>query len=103
LTVCKKSFSFSSRSYPNEHAKTTALELVHPRSSNAIVLSPDDGSVMWVPPTRLTAHCHLTYADWPYDSHECMLKFGSWTHDGYHLDLRADGSDASSRFVSLVK
>lgn len=47
-----------------------------------------DGKVTWTPPARLASHCKLNLIRWPYDTHTCYLKFGSWTHSGAEIDLK---------------
>lgn len=50
----------------------------------------NNGSVLWVPPTLFTSNCQMDMHYWPYDSHKCILKIGSWTYDALQIDL-ADG------------
>jgi len=56
-----------------------------------MLVSPD-GTVLWVPPAQLGAHCTLNMIRWPYDTHTCDLKFGSWTHHGQEIDLVYTGA-----------
>ncbi|CAG7784891.1 unnamed protein product [Allacma fusca] len=48
------------------------------------------GRVYWIPPARLAAHCRLNLIRWPYDTHTCEFKIGSWTHDGFTVDLQLE-------------
>lgn len=54
--------------------------------TNAVVFQ--DGTVLWVPPCSIIANCDLTLDTSPYDEQICKLKFGSWTFDGYSMDLQ---------------
>ncbi|XP_037072086.1 neuronal acetylcholine receptor subunit alpha-7-like [Pollicipes pollicipes] len=56
----------------------------NPRS-NAIVES--DGTVLWVPPVRLSSRCDLDRTNWPRDTATCCIKFGSWTYNGHRVNL----------------
>lgn len=55
-----------------------------------------DGKVSWTPPARLASHCKLNLIRWPYDTHTCYLKFGSWTHSGSEIDLKIQPSSENS-------
>lgn len=52
-----------------------------------------EGSVIWVVPARLTSHCTLNLIRWPYDTHTCTFKMGSWTHSGDEIDLELVPND----------
>jgi len=54
--------------------------------TNLIVYS--SGLIFWVPPGTFKSLCRLDLKNWPFDEHMCFLKFGSWTYDGYVLDIR---------------
>ncbi|CAG2120029.1 unnamed protein product, partial [Medioppia subpectinata] len=54
-------------------------------NTNAIVYR--NGNVLWVPPMTLKAMCRVNLKRWPFDEHICFIKFGSWTHDGYIMDV----------------
>ncbi|CRK86397.1 CLUMA_CG000057, isoform A [Clunio marinus] len=51
-----------------------------------------NGSVLWVPPAKLESYCNLNLKFWPFDTHTCKIKMGSWTSSGYHIDLKAKDS-----------
>jgi len=46
-----------------------------------------DGSVMWIPPAIFMSTCPIDIANFPFDIQSCKLKFGSWTYDGFKLDI----------------
>lgn len=54
---------------------------------NTHCIVDSDGAVLWVPPSRLTAFCHLDLSRWPQDEHTCYFTFGSWTYDGIQINL----------------
>jgi|SRR6218665_285014 len=54
--------------------------------TNAIVSS--DGEVLWVIPSMTKSSCKIDVTYFPFDEQRCPLKFGSWTYDGFQLDLR---------------
>ncbi|KAK2151150.1 hypothetical protein LSH36_374g03043 [Paralvinella palmiformis] len=50
-------------------------------------LSPD-GKVKWEPPAIYKSSCTMNVKFFPFDEQECEMKFGSWTYDGYQVDLQ---------------
>lgn len=40
-----------------------------------------NGSVLWVPPAKLTSFCSMDLKHWPQDEQSCFFVFGSWTYD----------------------
>jgi len=57
--------------------------------TNAIIYNT--GKVLWIPPIPMKVYCQndqKTSPD-PSDNYalECSIKIGSWTYDGYHLNL----------------
>merc|ERR1711971_1098817 len=47
-----------------------------------------NGEVNWNPPAIYKSYCGIDVEFFPFDEQECMMKFGSWTYDGFMLDLR---------------
>ena len=43
--------------------------------------------VLWVPPATFKSYCQLNLLKWPMDTQVCKMKFGSWTHDGFSINL----------------
>jgi len=64
------------------------VNMVNCWETNAIVTN--EGKVSWIPPCKLTSMCHLNLKREPYGENTCSLKFGSWTFDGYTLDIQLD-------------
>jgi hypothetical protein len=55
-------------------------------TSNALIYP--SGDVLIVPDTHVDAICDGIDLDDPWAEHSCKLKFGSWTYDGYLLNLQ---------------
>ena len=53
--------------------------------TNAIV--SNNGYVLWVVPAMIKSSCKIDVTYFPFDQQKCPLKFGSWTYDGFQLDL----------------
>jgi len=47
-----------------------------------------NGKVNWNPPAIYKSYCGIDVEFFPFDEQECWMKFGSWTYDGFMLDLR---------------
>ncbi|XP_076058205.1 acetylcholine receptor subunit alpha-1-A-like [Oratosquilla oratoria] len=45
------------------------------------------GDVRYIPPGHVKVPCVMDLTLWPYDSHQCLAKFGSWLHDSSSIDL----------------
>eukprot|EP00093_Oithona_nana_P012121 12121.XXX_284469_281386_1 [CDS] Oithona nana genome sequencing. len=46
-----------------------------------------DGKVVWAPPAIFKSSCEIDVEFFPFDKQICFLKFGSWSHDGFQVDL----------------
>ena len=53
--------------------------------SKAMVRS--DGNVFWPPPAKLRSSCKIDITFFPFDDQKCRMKFGSWTYDGFQVDV----------------
>ena len=42
---------------------------------------------MWIPPSIFKSTCSINISNFPFDEQTCKMKFGSWTYDGFKLDL----------------
>lgn len=54
-----------------------------------------NGRVHWEPPAIYKSSCTMNVEFFPFDEQLCTLKFGSWTYDGYQVDLKHIGQDAA--------
>merc|ERR1712013_754703 len=64
--------------------------------TNAIIYNT--GKVLWIPPIPMKVYCQndLKISPDPSDNYalECSIKIGSWTYDGYHLNLTTYAGEA---------
>ena len=59
-----------------------------------------NGDNLWLSPAILLSSCKIFVKYFPFDEQHCSLKFGSWTYDGFQLDLRPEADEAESeKFV----
>jgi len=59
-----------------------------------------NGDNLWLSPVILLSSCKIFVKYFPFDEQHCTLKFGSWTYDGFQLDLRPEADEAESeKFV----
>ncbi|XP_031551820.1 ligand-gated ion channel 4-like, partial [Actinia tenebrosa] len=64
------------------------------------IIISSDGTNMWLAPVILSSSCKIKIQYFPFDEQYCRLKFGSWTFDGFHLDIRAQAPFAATgKFV----
>ena len=47
-----------------------------------------DGRVEWKPPAIYHSSCEMDVEYFPFDEQTCVMKFGSWTYDGYQVSKR---------------
>ncbi|XKL62001.1 hypothetical protein PGB90_001834 [Kerria lacca] len=57
------------------------------------------GRVVWKPPAIYKSFCEIDLEYFPFDEQTCLLKFGSWSYDGYKLDLQHMSGDPNSDTV----
>uniref|UniRef100_A0A673VWA0 Neuronal acetylcholine receptor subunit alpha-7 n=1 Tax=Salmo trutta TaxID=8032 RepID=A0A673VWA0_SALTR len=60
------------------------------------VLVNSSGSCQYIPPGILKSTCYIDVRWFPFDVQKCDLKFGSWTYNGWLLDLQILDVDISS-------
>ena len=44
------------------------------------------GKVEWKPPAIYHSSCEMDVEYFPFDEQTCVMKFGSWTYDGFQVD-----------------
>ena len=47
----------------------------------------NEGNVFWPPPAKLRSSCKIDITYFPFDDQKCKMKFGSWTYDGFQVDV----------------
>uniref|UniRef100_A0A672GSX6 Neuronal acetylcholine receptor subunit alpha-7 n=1 Tax=Salarias fasciatus TaxID=181472 RepID=A0A672GSX6_SALFA len=60
------------------------------------VLVNASGACQYIPPGILKSTCYIDVRWFPFDVQKCDLKFGSWTHNGWLLDLQMMDVDIST-------
>ncbi|XP_044006695.1 neuronal acetylcholine receptor subunit alpha-7 isoform X2 [Aphidius gifuensis] len=66
------------------------------------VVVTHNGNCLYVPPGIFRSSCKMDIAWFPFDDQHCDMKFGSWTYDGYQLDLvlNSEGGGDLSDFIT---
>ncbi|XP_063706588.1 acetylcholine receptor subunit alpha-like isoform X2 [Culicoides brevitarsis] len=59
------------------------------------------GLVVWQPPAVYKSSCSIDVEFFPYDVQTCVLKLGSWTYDGFKVDLRHMDEKSGSNIVDV--
>ncbi|XP_076680794.1 nicotinic acetylcholine receptor alpha7 subunit isoform X1 [Andrena cerasifolii] len=62
------------------------------------VVVKNNGTCLYVPPGIFKSTCKIDITWFPFDDQRCEMKFGSWTYDGFQLDLQLqnESGDISS-------
>lgn len=55
---------------------------------DALLVVPHTGVILWMPQAIYRSSCEIDVRTFPFDVQECALKFGSWTYDGFKMDLQ---------------
>nr|AWX65630.1 nicotinic acetylcholine receptor alpha 3 subunit [Laodelphax striatellus] len=59
------------------------------------------GRVEWKPPAIYKSSCEIDVEYFPFDEQTCVMKFGSWTYDGFQVDLRHVDEVENSNVVEI--
>ena len=64
-----------------------------------------NGTVVWRPPAIYKSLCPINVKYFPFDEQSCMLKIGSWTYDGFSVDIQHKDlpPDAQSSLVLVER
>nr|AAQ75737.1 nicotinic acetylcholine receptor alpha 1 subunit [Nilaparvata lugens] len=77
---------------PSEHIWIPDIVLYNNADGNYVVTTKavlhHTGKVVWKPPAIYKSFCEIDVRYFPFDQQKCFMKFGSWTYDGNHVDLR---------------
>ena len=68
-----------------------------------ILLMTKNHNHQWKPPAIYHSSCEMDVEYFPFDEQTCVMKFGSWTYDGYQVDLRHQEEEQNSDVVSEEK
>ncbi|KAG8188790.1 hypothetical protein JTE90_009184 [Oedothorax gibbosus] len=60
-----------------------------------------DGKVIWRPPAIYKSSCGIDVEYFPFDEQTCLMKFGSWTYDGYTVDLKHKYQTEDSNLIPM--
>ncbi|XP_069078457.1 neuronal acetylcholine receptor subunit alpha-7 isoform X1 [Pleurodeles waltl] len=60
------------------------------------VLVNSSGNCEYLPPGIFKSTCYIDVRWFPFDIQKCKMKFGSWTYDGWSLDLKMQEAITSS-------
>ncbi|VEL09943.1 unnamed protein product [Protopolystoma xenopodis] len=53
----------------------------------ALAIVRSTGDVFWPVPTKLQSSCKIDVTYFPFDQQMCLLKFGTWTYDGFKVNV----------------
>ena len=46
-----------------------------------------DDDLQWKPPAIYYSSCEMDVEYFPFDEQTCVMKFGSWTYDGFQVTI----------------
>ena len=99
-------FGITQLTLDNDEVWTPDIELINAATKPDIYTLKggmylySDGSMLWSMPTVYKFSCALELHNFPFDTQDCSLRFGSWTYDNSLLTLRPHG-DASTQIDVL--
>lgn len=98
---------FSKGTYDSWHLYTFSTHSVDDSTDGSLerfksqIKVSADGTNLWLSPVIFISSCKIYVKYFPFDEQHCKLKFGSWTYDGFQLDLRPEASEGDiAKFVS---
>ncbi|KAI1289529.1 Acetylcholine receptor subunit beta-like 2 [Halotydeus destructor] len=60
-----------------------------------------NGFIQWKPPAIYKSSCEIDVEYFPFDEQTCVMKFGSWTYDGYKVDLRHRDEVSNTNIIDI--
>ncbi|XP_075154129.1 acetylcholine receptor subunit alpha-L1-like isoform X2 [Haematobia irritans] len=67
---------------------------------NGFVTVKNNGVALWSDTIEANIYCTTDMRNWPHDKHECKLTLGSWTFDGFELDIMHINANESLSFAA---
>ena len=61
------------------------------------------GKVEWKPPAIYHSSCEMDVEYFPFDEQTCVMKFGSWTYDGFQVIIILNLSLSPASYKILFK
>ena len=83
----------------NEFDMICSVEAKVTRDENSLTVVYNSGDVLWIPHVELKVTCHRWETDQYDNAWHCPFKFGSWTWDGFQVDLDFYGDSVVSLFI----
>lgn len=76
-------------------------DAVNPHKCITDIVVTSNGECTWIPPMNLKTVCKI---DDTADEQSCKMKFGSWTYNGFkiNLELQSDSADTSMYVVHKI-
>jgi len=62
--------------------------------TNVVVTSA--GMCTYIPPGIFKSSCQIDITWFPFDDQDCLLKFGSWTYNGFNLDFKTQSNQGET-------
>lgn len=62
-----------------------------------------NGQVVWKPPAIYKSLCPINVKFFPFDEQTCMLKIGSWTYDGYSVNIQHKDLEPGADHLSIIE
>ncbi len=61
-----------------------------------------EGRVEWKPPAIYHSSCEMDVEYFPFDEQTCVMKFGSWTYDGFQVNKAGPMTDSRYKKAELM-
>jgi nicotinic acetylcholine receptor, invertebrate len=62
-----------------------------------------DGLVIWKPPAIYKSLCPINVEFFPFDEQLCTLKIGSWSYDGFSVDIKHMSLSANANELDVIE
>jgi hypothetical protein len=61
------------------------------------------GLVEWKPPAIYHSSCEMDVEYFPFDEQTCVMKFGSWTYDGFQVKIKGWTNESAPQSKELTR